>query len=138
LREIGEALRRDPYANEWFWSVRGSIETIVGRYSDALGSFHRVKAKLPLTKCFEAVCHVELGQFAEAQACLNGARTATPGVTPAHHLATQPYVDPVVSERLMDALRRADAATRAEMTARHFRIWHYGARPDVCHGAMSP
>ena len=108
LREIDEALRRDPYAHEWFWNVRGRIETIVGRYADALGSFHRVKAKLPLTHCFEAVCHVELGQFAEAQACLNGARTATPDVTPAHHLATQPYADAAVLERLMGALRRAD------------------------------
>ena len=107
-REIDEALRRDPYANEWFWGVRGRIETITGKYTDALGSFHHVKTKLPSTHCFEAVCHVELGQFAEAQACLNAARTATPGVTPAHHFASHPYADAAVSERLMDALRRAE------------------------------
>jgi predicted Zn-dependent protease len=79
-REIDEALRRDPYANEWFWGVRGRIETITGRYTDALGSFHRVKTKTAFRPyCFEAVCHVELGQFAEAQACLKRGKNCHAG-----------------------------------------------------------
>ena len=109
LREIEEALRRDPYGQDWFWDVRGRLETTAGRYADALGSYHRMKSQSPWSQCYQAICHMELGQVTEAKACLERFRAAIPGAMPADYLADVPFDNSAPAKRLIDAIHRVEA-----------------------------
>jgi tetratricopeptide (TPR) repeat protein len=109
LREIKEALRRDPYANDWFWNVRGNIDTAAGRYTDALASMHRMKSPTPWSYCYRAICHVELGQLAQAQECLERFRLVVTHMTAADFIASRPYAA-TVSRRMVEALRQVETA----------------------------
>ena len=110
LREIEEAQRRDPYAHDWFWNVRGQIETVAGKYAEALRSFHRMKSTPPWAHCYLAICHAELGQIAEARACLQQYRETNPGRAPSDSWRIDPYANVDTKNRLIDALRRIEAA----------------------------
>ena len=68
LTEIDEALRRDPYAADWFWDGKGTILMASGRPRDALASFGRMKYVPPWVLANQVVCHVELEEFSEAVA----------------------------------------------------------------------
>jgi len=84
---------------------------IAGKYRDAIESFHRMKS-LQLSHCYLAICHVELGEIVEAQACLERFRMVSPETTPAQYIAEEPYADAAIVKRMTASLRRADPATK--------------------------
>jgi TolB-like protein len=108
LREIEEVFRRDPYTADWFWDIRGSIEVSAGRYQEALGSYRRMKAVTPSGQCYQAICHVELGQIAEARDCLQRARLGMSGRTLESFIESRHRANPARARQLLDALRRAE------------------------------
>jgi TolB-like protein len=110
LQQIDEALRRDPLAHGWFWDIRGTILAIAGRYREAIDSLRRMKPLAPWSHCYMAICHVELGELAEAKAILEHLRTVCPDRTPEEVLSIEPYADAATWQRLIGALRRAAQA----------------------------
>jgi TolB-like protein len=110
LREIEEAQRRDPFTQDWFWDVRASIEVTAGRHEDALRSYRRMKVLSPWGQLYHAIGFVELGEVAEAKACLQEFRSKIPGMTPEQYLDIRHYMNPVTVKRLLDAVHRIDAA----------------------------
>src|SRR5262249_24858535 len=98
-----------PYANDWFWNVRGNIETTVGRYEDALASLRRMKLPTPWSYGYQAICHVELGRMTEAGKCIERFRQLLPGIAVTDYFAVRPYAS-AISRRMDDALRRAETA----------------------------
>lgn len=68
LHAIDEALRRDPYAADWFWDGKGTILMACGRPREALASFERMKYVPPWVLASNVVCHMELENFSEAEA----------------------------------------------------------------------
>jgi adenylate cyclase len=113
LREIKEALCRDPYANDWFWDVLGNIETTAGKYAEALASLHRMKLPTPWSYCRQAICHVQLGQMVEAQKCIEKFRLMLPRTVAADYFTSKPYAA-AVSKRMVDALRRVETVMDRE------------------------
>jgi len=110
LREIDEALRRDPYSHEWFWDVRGAALTAGDRYLEAIDSFRHVKRPPPWCVCYLAVCHALVGQMAEAKAMLAKFHEMSPGRTLEELMSKEPISDPESAKRLIDAARRTDQA----------------------------
>jgi len=105
VSEIDEAIRRDPYSYNWFWSMRGSILTNTGRYAEAIESFRRTNYLSPWHECYLAVCYAELGQLAQARACLERFRTVIPVTNPEEYMTMMPYADAAVLQHLIDRLR---------------------------------
>jgi adenylate cyclase len=110
LRETDEALRRDPYSFTWLWNLRGHILTVAGKYVEAIDSLHRMKIPQPLTYCYLAICHIELGQLAEAEDAIKRLKASYPDCTPAQYFAIEPFADIEVSRKMLDALHRAEQA----------------------------
>lgn len=113
LARIDEALRRDPYAYDWFWDQRAMILVNVGRYEDSIESFKRMKSfdTVPSRSyCFQAICHIELGQIDSARLAVERCRNGSNGKTPEEILAEEPYGNPETAARLMASLKRAVAA----------------------------
>ena len=67
----------------------------------------------PWSQCYLAICHVELGQIAEAQACLKKFRIVVSAMTPEDVIANEPYDDAATSKRLIDAVRCAGPAAQS-------------------------
>lgn len=111
LQTIDEALRCDPFAYDWFWDERAMVLARAGRFQDAIDSFSRLKnpdATPPLPNCYQAICHIELGQTREAQAALERCRRAGNGRTPGEVFDREIMADPAVARRLKAALRKAE------------------------------
>jgi tetratricopeptide (TPR) repeat protein len=109
LREIDEALLRDPYANDWFWDVRGSIEVMGGRFADALKSYQHMKTLAPWSRCHQVLCYSELGKFAEARACLEYIDRNWV-VKPEDYVVDRFFLNLAQAERMLEALRRVRAS----------------------------
>jgi TolB-like protein/tetratricopeptide (TPR) repeat protein len=105
LREIEDALRLDPYANDWFWDVRAIIHTVGGKYRDAIASYRRAKSLPPWGYCYLAICHYELGEVAQAKDLLEKLKTIVPGRQAVEFLTTEAFVDPATSDRFRDIVR---------------------------------
>ena len=112
LAEIDEALRRDPYAADWFWDGKGTILMASGRPREALASFERMKYVPPWVLANQVVCHIELEELSEAEAFyrqlksdhvdwLEGSLLSNPAVI----FSSFEYLDDV--NRFASALRRA-------------------------------
>ena len=108
LQEIDEALRRDPFAHEWFWDVRGAALMCAERYSEAIDSFRHLKRPPPWCICYLAVCHAQVGEMAEAKRMLAKFREISPGRTLEELISKEPIADPETAKRLVDAARRTE------------------------------
>jgi len=113
LKAIDEALRRDPYAYDWFWDERAMVLAASGNYRSAIESRKKMKAPEtapPLSHCFQAICHIELGQIQEATAALARFRNIANGQEPMALFAAEPFANPETVRRLTASLERAIAA----------------------------
>jgi TolB-like protein/Flp pilus assembly protein TadD len=110
VREIDDAIKRDPYSYDWFWSMRGGILTNAGRYEEAIKSFRRAKHLPPWHECYLAICYIELDKQQEAAACLERFAGVVPDTPPEEYFKMMPYADSKELETLLAKLRRAAAA----------------------------
>jgi TolB-like protein/Tfp pilus assembly protein PilF len=113
LTMVDEALRRDPYAYDWFWDERAIILANAARFQDAIVSFSRMKSRNavpPRSYCYQAICHIELSQVEAARAALDHCRATGNGKMPEEILADEPFGNPETAGRLMASLKRAVAA----------------------------
>jgi TolB-like protein/Tfp pilus assembly protein PilF len=113
IPEIDEALRRDPYSVDWYGDVRGIVMTAAGKPREAIESFSRMKALAPWSLCYIAICHVELGEIVEAQACLAKYKALNPPISAEEMISNEPFVDKAKIQHFVDALRRAAGAEAA-------------------------
>jgi adenylate cyclase len=112
LYEIDEALRRDPYAADWFWDGKGTILMASGRPREALASFEKMKYVPPWVLANHVVCHVELENFSEAAAVYRQLKNdhgswfkASLLTNPAITFSSFEYQDDIA--RFVSAIRRA-------------------------------
>jgi pentatricopeptide repeat protein len=120
LEMIDMALKRDPYAYDWFWDVRAGGLAAAGRYGEAIECFGRMRSTSeipPLMYCFRAICYGELGQFDAARVAVEQCRAS--GRSPEVVFGEETFVDPAVFERLMTSLRSAVAAAESLNSGGH-------------------
>lgn len=78
LREIDEALRRDPFAVGWYADFRGIILTTAGRYREAIACYAKLETVTSWSLGHLTICHAELGEHAQAIASLTKLRARMP------------------------------------------------------------
>jgi tetratricopeptide (TPR) repeat protein len=63
---IEDAIRRDPYAADWHWDVRGTIMMAGGQYHEAVSSYEKSKYVPQWGLAHLAICFVQLGEAGQA------------------------------------------------------------------------
>lgn len=117
--DVAEALRRDPFASEWLWDVKATIEMASGAPSEALQSYERADYVPQWGVCNQIVCLAQLGRMAEAvavyrQLCrehagwLKGRWIGNPGIV----FETFEYQDDI--DRYTAMFRQVQAAVRSD------------------------
>lgn len=114
LAELEQAQRRDPFAVGWFEDFRGIILTNAGRYREALASFARMPTIQPWSLLYITICHAELGEARQAEACFARIKSSPfysqfPGVTLDDILKEEiVHEDPAIFDRYRAILQRVD------------------------------
>jgi TolB-like protein len=116
LSDIEEALRRDPYAKDWLWDVRGTIMMACGRPDEAIASYEKMKYVPPWGLAFLAVSYVELGKLQEAGAIYRRLRDEHSGLWGGQWISDpsrffKEFEHQADRDRLVAAFRRAGAAS---------------------------
>jgi TolB-like protein len=110
LGEMKEAQRRDPFAVGWFEDFVGIMLTTAQRYREAIASYSKMAAVPPWSLIHLTICHAELGEDAQAKACLAKLNACRPGVSLDQNLDMEDcFEDPAVYDRYRTILRRFDA-----------------------------
>jgi len=107
--EIEEMLRRDPFAADWLWDIRGTIETHSGRCRDAIASYGKAKVLAPWSLCYLIICHAELGEFDQAKALVKRLKNEIGTRAPEQVFDQDAAMNPALFRRFLDAMRQAEA-----------------------------
>jgi TolB-like protein len=107
--EIEEMLRRDPFAVDWLWDIRGTIETHSGRCRDAIASYGKARALAPWSLCYLIICHAELGELDRAKVLVKRLKNEIGERTPEQVFDQDAAMNPALFRRFLDAMRQAEA-----------------------------
>lgn len=105
LNVLETALLRDPLPPIWFWEVKGSSLFLLGRYSEAVGSYQKAGDQF-FIHAFLAAAYAHLGETQKARAEVEEALTRK------HDLSLRlfsrfPFADQVGLKLFMSGFRRA-------------------------------
>lgn len=100
LRNMDEALLRDPIPPPWHWEIRGMALLVLERYAEAVQAFARQTKQFWYISAYLAVCFARLGRMNEATAELGKALK----VVPDHETLRIQVVNEFVSQGVRDKL----------------------------------
>ncbi|PBC01753.1 tetratricopeptide repeat protein [Mesorhizobium sp. WSM3860] len=100
LRNMDEALLRDPIPPPWHWEIRGMAFLVLERYAEAIQAFARQTKQFWYIAAYLAICFARLGRMNEATAELNKALQ----VVPDHETLRIQVVNEFVSQGTRDKL----------------------------------
>jgi tetratricopeptide (TPR) repeat protein len=78
LRNMDEALLRDPIPPPWHWEIRGLILVLMERYAEAIQAFARQTRQFWYLSAYLAICFAKLGRMDEARTELAKALKVVP------------------------------------------------------------
>jgi tetratricopeptide (TPR) repeat protein len=105
LNVLESALLRDPLPPIWFWEVKGSSLFLLGRYSEAVGSYQKAGDHF-FTHAFLAATYAHMGEMEKARAEVEEALTRKHDVT-VRLISGLPFADPVAHELFTSGFRKA-------------------------------
>jgi len=105
LSVLEAALLRDPLPPIWFWEVKGSSLFLLGRYSEAVGSYQKAGDQF-FIHAFLAASYAHLGEMEKARAEVESALTRKYDLT-VRLMSGLPFADQVALELFMSGFRKA-------------------------------
>ncbi|RWE73595.1 MAG: adenylate cyclase [Mesorhizobium sp.] len=105
LNVLESALLRDPLPPTWFWEVKGSSLFLLGKYSEAVGSYQKAGDHF-FTHAFLAATYAHLGEMEKARAEVEETLVRKHDVT-VRLISGLPFADPVALELFTSGFRKA-------------------------------
>ncbi|TPJ75890.1 winged helix-turn-helix domain-containing tetratricopeptide repeat protein [Mesorhizobium sp. B2-6-2] len=105
LDVLETALLREPLPPVWFWEVKGSSLFLLGRYSEAVGSYRKAGDQF-FIHAFLAASYAHLGEMEKARAEVEEALTRKHDLT-VRLISGLPFTDQVALELFTSGFRKA-------------------------------
>ncbi|CAN7593489.1 winged helix-turn-helix domain-containing protein [Mesorhizobium amorphae] len=105
LNVLETALLRDPLPPTWFWEVKGSSLFLLGRYSEAVGSYQKAGDQF-FIHAFLAAAYAHLGETQKARAEVEEALTRKHDLT-VRLISGLPFADQIALELFTSGFRKA-------------------------------
>lgn len=110
--ELGRrAMRLNPSAPVWYFSMLGRAEYVRGGYREAIAAMHRAPPDTAATLLFLAMAHAQLGEDGEAGQIAARLRTEFPGFTVDGYIRDYPVTAPDALSALRVGAAKAGLAT---------------------------
>jgi len=101
------AMRRNPYAPNWYWNILGRCFHTAQMYEEAIAAFERIDTPQHFNHAYLAGCHMALGHTQEAQKHRDQVLAMNPAFTLMSFKEQLPYKSPQDLQDFLDNLRDA-------------------------------
>jgi TolB-like protein/class 3 adenylate cyclase len=106
LAAIKEAMRRDPFGQEWFWDIQGIVFTTQEMYVEAISSFKHMASLPPWSRCYLAISLAKSGDQFQAKAVLKDFNALALNIRPSNLIETRmPHMKADTMRRLLGTLQ---------------------------------
>ncbi len=93
LASMASIFRRDPMPLDWYWDVLAMAQTTAGLYAEAVATYQRMLEMPEWGYAYLTICHVGLGQMAEARAAAAKFASHGPISNISDFIAMEPFRD---------------------------------------------
>ena len=101
------AMRRNPFAPNWYWNILGRCLHTAGQHADAIAAFDRIDTPQWFNHAYLAACHAELGDKEAAAKHADRTLALYPEFTVAGFKRQLPYRDKDELTRFLEGFLKA-------------------------------